>query len=208
MLESAPKVNFILSYEVMSPITIQVYEIQSPFEAEMLIELGVDHIGSVIVSEEQWRMPSVKQTIELVAETGSRAQGTAGVNVAGLYAAAKRLGRPLTLAEKVMFGHLADPAGQELERGEATLALNPDRVAMQDATAQMAILQFMQAGRDTTAVPSTVHCDHLIQARSGAAKDLADAIDVPDDDPDSGGIWPGPVTRRPWPRAPRAWCAP
>jgi len=58
----------------------------------------------------------------------------------------ERLGRPLTLAEKVLFGHLADPAGQEFDRGEATLALNPDRVAMQDATAQMAILQFMQAG--------------------------------------------------------------
>jgi aconitate hydratase len=57
-----------------------------------------------------------------------------------------RLGRPLTLAEKVLFGHLSDPAGQELARGEATLALRPDRVAMQDATAQMALLQFMQAG--------------------------------------------------------------
>jgi aconitate hydratase len=89
-----------------------------------------------------------------------------------------RLGRPLTLAEKVMFGHLADPAGQELERGEATLALNPDRVAMQDATAQMAILQFMQAGRDTTAVPSTVHCDHLLLAHKGAAFDEAHALDV------------------------------
>ena len=57
-----------------------------------------------------------------------------------------RLNRPLTLAEKIVFGHLADPAGQELARGKATLGLRPDRVAMQDATAQMAILQFMQAG--------------------------------------------------------------
>ena len=90
----------------------------------------------------------------------------------------KRLGRPLTLAEKVVFGHLADPEKQELARGEATLALNPDRVAMQDATAQMAILQFMQAGRDEAAVPSTVHCDHLLLGRKGADFDKAHALDV------------------------------
>ena len=90
----------------------------------------------------------------------------------------ERLDRPLTLAEKVLFGHLADPAGQEFERGEATLALRPDRVAMQDATAQMAILQFMQAGRDETAVPTTVHCDHLLLAHKGAEFDKAHALDV------------------------------
>jgi aconitate hydratase len=89
-----------------------------------------------------------------------------------------RLGRPLTLAEKVLFGHLADPASQEFERGEATLALRPDRVAMQDATAQMAILQFMQAGRDETAVPTTVHCDHLLLAHKGAEFDKSHALDV------------------------------
>ena len=89
-----------------------------------------------------------------------------------------RLGRPLTLAEKVLFGHLADPAGQELARGEATLALRPDRVAMQDATAQMAILQFMQAGRDEAAVPTTVHCDHLLIAHKGAEADKATAMDT------------------------------
>ncbi len=90
----------------------------------------------------------------------------------------KRLGRPLTLAEKVLFGHLADPENQEFERGEATLALRPDRVAMQDATARMAILQFMQAGRDEAAVPSTVHCDHLLQAYRGAETDKVTALDV------------------------------
>jgi aconitate hydratase len=89
-----------------------------------------------------------------------------------------RLGRPLTLAEKVLFGHLADPAGQELARGEATLALRPDRVAMQDATAQMAILQFMQAGRDEAAVPTTVHCDHLLIAHKGAEADKATAMET------------------------------
>ncbi|GJM43908.1 MAG: aconitate hydratase [Gemmatimonadota bacterium] len=86
-----------------------------------------------------------------------------------------RIGRPLTYAEKVVFSHLRDPQGQELKRGKAFLLLHPDRVAMQDATAQMALLQFMMAGRDRTAVPSTVHCDHLILAESGAAADTANA---------------------------------
>ena len=88
----------------------------------------------------------------------------------------ERLGRPLTLAEKVVFGHLANP-DEELERGKAYLQLRPDRVAMQDATAQMALLQFMLSGRTTTAVPSTVHCDHLILARSGADEDVEAAIE-------------------------------
>ena len=87
-----------------------------------------------------------------------------------------RLGRPLTLAEKILFGHLDDPSGQELEPGQAYLMLRPDRVAMQDATAQMALLQFMSAGKDEAAVPSTVHCDHLIRAHSGSEQDLAVAI--------------------------------
>ncbi|MEZ4388231.1 MAG: aconitate hydratase [Candidatus Krumholzibacteriia bacterium] len=90
----------------------------------------------------------------------------------------ERLGRPLTLAEKIFLGHLVDPAGQELARGKATLALAPDRVAMQDATAQMAILQFMMAGRDETAVPTTVHCDHLLLAYKGKDADQAAAMDT------------------------------
>ena len=90
----------------------------------------------------------------------------------------RRFGRPLTLAEKVLFGHLADPENEHLERGKAYIQLQPDRVAMQDATAQMALLQFMLSGRDTTAVPSTVHCDHLILARSGAAEDVQGAIEL------------------------------
>ena len=87
----------------------------------------------------------------------------------------QRLGRSLTYAEKILLGHLDDPQGQELEPGESYLLLRPDRVAMQDATAQMAMLQFMQAGREETAVPTTVHCDHLIQAYQGAAADMATA---------------------------------
>ncbi|MHB1486132.1 MAG: aconitate hydratase [Acidimicrobiales bacterium] len=90
----------------------------------------------------------------------------------------RRLGRGLTLAEKILFNHLADPDGQELERGRSYAELYPDRVAMQDATAQMALLQFMTAGLDEVAVPSTVHCDHLIQARVGATDDLAAATDA------------------------------
>jgi len=87
----------------------------------------------------------------------------------------KRLGRPLTFAEKVLFGHLDDPQNQELERGKSFLLLRPDRVAMQDATAQMALLQFMLAGKDQSAVPATVHCDHLIQAHIGKEKDMSSA---------------------------------
>jgi len=83
-----------------------------------------------------------------------------------------RLGRPLTLAEKIVLGHVDDPHGQELKPGESYLMLRPDRVAMQDATAQMALLQFMLAGRECVAVPTTVHCDHLIRARDGAKTDL------------------------------------
>jgi len=89
-----------------------------------------------------------------------------------------RFNQPLTLAEKVLFGHLADPENEVLDRGKAYIQLQPDRVAMQDATAQMALLQFMLSGRDTTAVPSTVHCDHLILARSGADTDIEAAIDL------------------------------
>jgi aconitate hydratase len=87
-----------------------------------------------------------------------------------------RLNRPLTLAEKVLLGHLDDPAGSELNPGDSYIMLRPDRVAHQDVTGQMAILQFMQSGRDRTAVPTTVHCDHLIQARVGASSDLQDAL--------------------------------
>lgn len=83
-----------------------------------------------------------------------------------------RLGRPLTLSEKIVYGHLDDPAGQEIDRGRTYLRLHPDRVAMQDATAQMAMLQFISSGLPKVAVPSTIHCDHLIEAQIGGAQDL------------------------------------
>ncbi len=86
--------------------------------------------------------------------------------------AQKILNRPMTYAEKVLYTHLWESPSAEIKRGKDYADLAPDRVAMQDATAQMALLQFMSAGRKTTAVPSTVHCDHLIQAQVGAKDDL------------------------------------
>ncbi|HHJ52498.1 MAG TPA: aconitate hydratase [Caldithrix abyssi] len=91
-------------------------------------------------------------------------------------AARKILNRPMTLAEKILYSHLAEGAPtRAYERGKDYVDFNPDRVAMQDATAQMALLQFMLAGKDKVAVPSTVHCDHLITAKLGAEKDLETA---------------------------------
>jgi aconitate hydratase len=92
--------------------------------------------------------------------------------------ARERLGRPVTLTEKILVNHLGDAGGQEMERGRSYADFAPDRVAMQDATAQMALLQFITAGLDEAAVPTTVHCDHLIQAHTGAESDLKIALDV------------------------------
>lgn len=94
-------------------------------------------------------------------------------------AARKATGKPLTLTEKILYAHLSEgDAKKAFERGTDYVDFAPDRVAMQDATAQMALLQFMQAGRPQVAVPSTVHCDHLIQAKVGATADLNTAVDV------------------------------
>src|SRR5215510_5450495 len=92
--------------------------------------------------------------------------------------ARRRLGRSLTFAEKVLSAHADDPETVGLGRGADYADYRPDRVAMQDATAQMALLQFMTAGLPRVAVPSTVHCDHLIQARVGANADLSAAVDT------------------------------
>ena len=89
------------------------------------------------------------------------------------------VGKPLTLAEKILYNHLWDgKTGQVFKRGIDYVDFAPDRVACQDATAQMALLQFMQAGKKKVAVPSTVHCDHLIQAKVGADKDLQEALNT------------------------------
>ena len=113
-------------------------------------------------------MPAIETTPELVRSSYARSRKNIDIVRA-------RLDRPLTLAEKILFGHLGDPQNTNLAPGEAYLELHPDRVAMQDATAQMALLQFMMAGKAEAAVPSTVHADHLIQARSGANSDLDQA---------------------------------
>jgi aconitate hydratase len=92
-------------------------------------------------------------------------------------AARKAVNKPLTLSEKILYTHLWDgDADTEFKRGGSYVDFAPDRVAMQDATAQMALLQFMQAGKSKVAVPSTAHCDHLIQARIGADKDLQESL--------------------------------
>ncbi|HYM11803.1 MAG TPA: aconitate hydratase [Bryobacterales bacterium] len=114
-------------------------------------------------------MHTIESTPEFVSEVYRRMEQNLAV-------VRRRLGRPVTFAEKVMYAHLDDPDGQDLTAGESYLMLRPDRVAMQDATAQMALLQFSLAGRDTVAVPTTVHCDHLIQARVGAQPDTQFAI--------------------------------
>ncbi|MEQ8517534.1 MAG: aconitate hydratase [Cytophagales bacterium] len=89
------------------------------------------------------------------------------------------LNRPLTLTEKILYSHLADPLpNEEFKRAKSYVDFKPDRVAMQDATAQMALLQFMQAGKKQAAVPSTVHCDHLILAKEGAKEDLKNSINT------------------------------
>jgi len=91
-------------------------------------------------------------------------------------AAKNLLNRPMTLTEKILYSHLDEGEPKQVyKKGESYVDFRPDRVAMQDATAQMALLQFMQAGKPRVAVPSTVHCDHLIQAKEGAAKDLEEA---------------------------------
>lgn len=101
-------------------------------------------------------------------------------NLAGRVDAARKVvGRPLTLTEKILYSHLWDgDATEAYKRGASYVDFAPDRVAMQDATAQMALLQFMQAGRPQVAVPSTVHCDHLIQAKVGAVQDLETAANT------------------------------
>ena len=114
-------------------------------------------------------MATIESTPELVAAIYRRAQES-------LALVRRRLGRPLTLTEKILYSHLAVPETQELTPDVSYLLLKPDRLAMQDATGQMALLQFMLAGRKAVALPTTVHCDHLIQAHAGARADTQTAL--------------------------------
>jgi aconitate hydratase len=116
-------------------------------------------------------MPSIESSAAFVRGAYERLERNVKV-------ARRRLARPLTYAEKIFLGHLDDPEDESLDPGLSYVGTRPDRVAMQDATAQMALLQFMLAGRSTTDVPTTVHCDHLIQAHVGAEGDLAQANDA------------------------------
>ena len=88
----------------------------------------------------------------------------------------RRLNRPLTLADKVLLGHLDDPAHQDLVAGHSYLSLRPDRVVFQDVLGQTGMLQFMQTRRTRVAVPTTIHCDHLIQARNEGVRDLRESL--------------------------------
>src|SRR5438067_4061133 len=88
----------------------------------------------------------------------------------------RRLGKPLTLADKILLGHLDDPEHQELEPGKSYLLVRPDRVVFQDVLGQTGLLQFMQTRRDKVAVPATIHCDHLIQARVEGSSDLRESL--------------------------------
>ena len=110
--------------------------------------------------------------LDLIKEVYSRIPGR-------IETARKVTGKPLTLTEKILYSHLDEGFATRLyERGKSYVDFRPDRVAMQDATAQMALLQFMQAGKDKVSVPSTVHCDHLIQAKEGAKSDLETAVNT------------------------------
>jgi aconitate hydratase len=112
-------------------------------------------------------------TVESTPEMAARVYATIKRN---LEVVRGRLKRPLTLSEKVLLGHLDDPANQELVPGKSYLQLRPDRVVFQDVLGQTGMLQFMQTGRPHVAVPTSIHCDHLIQARRGAASDLKESL--------------------------------
>ena len=94
-----------------------------------------------------------------------------------LRVAARRLGRPMSLAEKLLLSHMDDAENQPLHPGESQLALRPDRVALQDVLGQTAMLQFMQTRRDRVAVPASIHCDHLVQARVEGGIDLVQSME-------------------------------
>jgi aconitate hydratase len=112
-------------------------------------------------------------TIESTPEMAAKVYQTMARN---LKVVRRRLGKPLTLADKVLLGHLDDPENQELEPGKSYLFLRPDRVVFQDVLGQTGMLQFMQTRRDKVAVPTTIHCDHLIQARVEGKKDLRESL--------------------------------
>jgi aconitate hydratase len=122
---------------------------------------GIERKGSTMVA------------IESTPEMAAAVYATMARNLAVVR---RRLGRPLTLADKILLGHLDDPEHQELEPGKSYLLVRPDRVVFQDVLGQTGLLQFMQTRREKVAVPATIHCDHLIQARVEGASDLRESL--------------------------------
>src|SRR3972149_6997462 len=114
--------------------------------------------------QENWKMITIESTPEMAA----RGYATMAEN---LKVVRRRLGKPLTLADKVLLGHLDNPERQDMQPGKSYLFLRPDRVVFQDVLGQTGLLQFMQTRREKVAVPTTIHCDHLIQARAEGKKD-------------------------------------
>ena len=115
-------------------------------------------------------MVAIELTLEMVAKLYATMQQNLAV-------VRRRLQKPLTLADKVLLGHLDAPETQDLEPGRSYLALRPDRVVFQDVLGQSGMLQFMQTRRNRVAVPTTIHCDHLIQARTNGEADLRASLD-------------------------------
>ncbi|MCI0812528.1 MAG: aconitate hydratase, partial [Chloroflexi bacterium] len=115
-------------------------------------------------------MVSIESTPEMAAKVYETIE-------ANLEVVRRRLGKPLTLADKIMLGHLDNPETQEMVPGESYLFLRPDRVILQDVLGQTGMLQFMQTKKDRVAVPTTIHCDHLIQARVEGVSDLKESLE-------------------------------
>ena len=154
--------------ENTTPTAEEITTAATAAEGTEIAPSGVRRLSTASQTAENPRAQSVETTPEMVERIYRSMEERLAV-------VRRRLNRPLTMSEKILFGHLDDPTGQPLEAGKSFLRLRVDRVIMQDATAQMAILQFMQAGRKQVAIPSSVHCDHLIQAYEGAMADLARA---------------------------------
>src|SRR5271156_5623826 len=139
----------------------------------LIIDINSFYLN-VCLSQDCRRGKTQMDTIESTPEMATRVYEKLAHNIE---VARRRLARPLTLSEKLLIGHLDDPQHQELEPGASCLMLRPDRVVLQDVLGQTAMLQFMQARRDRVAVPTSIHCDHLIQARVEGAADLSSSLE-------------------------------
>jgi aconitate hydratase len=133
----------------------------------------LDESGLALMPRTKGKKGSTMVAIESTPEMAAAVYATLARNLAVVR---RRLGRPLTLADKILLGHLDDPEHQELEPGKSYLLVRPDRVVFQDVLGQTGLLQFMQTRREKVAVPATVHCDHLIQARVEGASDLRESL--------------------------------